>query len=125
MVAAVLRREGRYLLGLRPTEKRHGGLWEFPGGKLAPGESLLAAARRELAEELELRVTGIGDVLRSFADGSSPFVIEFVEARAVGDPVAVEHEAVGWFSVEEMGAMPLAPADATFAGWLRERAPLG
>ena len=88
------RREQRYLLGLRPSEKRHGGLWEFPGGKLAPGESLVAAARRELAEELDLDVTAVGDVLRSVGDRGSPFVIEFVEAHVVGDPVALEHEAV-------------------------------
>ncbi len=120
VVAAVLRREQRYLLGLRPSEKRHGGLWEFPGGKLAPGESLVAAARRELAEELDLDVTAVGDVLRSVGDRGSPFVIEFVEAHVVGDPVALEHEAVGWFTLEEMDSMPLAPADAAFAGWLKE-----
>ena len=118
VVAAVLRRKGRYLLGLRPSEKRHGGLWEFPGGKLAPGESLVAAARRELAEELRLEVTAVGGTLRSFRDTGSPFVIEFIETHAVGDPVALEHEAVGWFSLDEMGAMPLAPADAAFAEWL-------
>lgn len=119
MVAAVLRRQGRYLLGLRPENKRHGGLWEFPGGKLAPGESLLAAARRELAEELELEVTHVGRLLRSFHDGASPFVIEFVETSVDGDPVALEHDSVGWFSLDEMGAMPLAPADAAFVAWLR------
>ena len=118
MVAAVLRRQGRYLLGLRPTDKRHGDLWEFPGGKLAPGESLLEAARRELTEELEIQVTRVGRLLRSFADGASPFVIEFVETEATGEPVPVEHQRVGWFSVEEMRSMPLAPADAAFVEWL-------
>ncbi len=120
VVAAVLRRKELYLLGLRPSEKRHGGLWEFPGGKVARGETLLAAARRELAEELDLEVTGVGDVLRSFRDDGSPFIVEFVETRVVGEPVAREHEAVGWFSLDEMGAMPLAPADAAFAEWLWE-----
>lgn len=114
VVAAVVRRHGRYLLGRRPVEKRHGGLWEFPGGKLDPGESLLEAARRELAEELALAVAGIGELLLSVADGRSGFVIEFVEVHGEGEPVALEHEALGWFDPEEMRAMALAPADAAF-----------
>jgi len=52
VVAAVIERDGKYLLCQRPQGKRYGGLWEFPGGKLLAGESLLEAARRELREEL-------------------------------------------------------------------------
>jgi len=114
VVAAVLHREGRYLLGRRPVEKRHGGLWEFPGGKLDAGESLLEAATRELDEELGLRVTGVGSVLLSVADGRSPFVIDFVEVFAVGTPAALEHEEIRWLLPSEMLALPLAPADAAF-----------
>jgi 8-oxo-dGTP diphosphatase len=114
VVAAVVERHGRYLLGRRPAEKRHGGLWEFPGGKLDPGESVLEAARRELAEELALAVAGIGELLLSVADGRSGFVIEFVEVHGEGEPEALEHEALGWFDPEEMRTMALAPADAAF-----------
>src|SRR5690606_20769929 len=60
VLAAVIRRDGRWLVCRRPAHKRHGGLWEFPGGKLEPGESLLEAATRELEEELAVRVTGVG-----------------------------------------------------------------
>jgi 8-oxo-dGTP pyrophosphatase MutT (NUDIX family) len=49
VLAAVIQRDSRLLLAQRPSHKRHGGLWEFPGGKLAIGEDHLAAARRELA----------------------------------------------------------------------------
>ncbi len=115
VVAAVLRREGRYLLGLRPQRKRHGGLWEFPGGKVDPGESTLEAARRELAEELELEVTSVGDLILSVADGRSPFVIDFVDTVALGSPSALEHDELGWFTVDDMLEMRLAPADARFA----------
>ena len=52
VLATVIRRDGRLLVCQRPSHKRHGGLWEFPGGKVEPGESDLAASRRELAEEL-------------------------------------------------------------------------
>lgn len=120
VVAAVLARDGRYLLGRRPVEKRHGGLWEFPGGKLHSGESMLGAARRELAEELALEVNGIGELLMRVADGRSGFVIEFVEVQAEGDAVALEHEALGWFEPEAMSRLDLAPADAAFAQQLQE-----
>ena len=56
-VAAALlqRRDGRVLLGCRPLHKDHGGLWEFPGGKLEPGEDWAQALARELDEELGVR----------------------------------------------------------------------
>ena len=123
VVAAVLRREGRYLLGLRPERKRHGGLWEFPGGKVDPGESTLDAARRELAEELEIEVTSVGELVLSVADGRSPFVIDFVNTVAVGSPSPLEHDELGWFTVDEMLEMRLAPADARFVAHLARDVP--
>ncbi|MDX2194201.1 MAG: (deoxy)nucleoside triphosphate pyrophosphohydrolase [Gemmatimonadales bacterium] len=120
VLAAVLRRDGRYLVGLRPAHKRHGGLWEFPGGKCEPGESLGAAARRELAEELGLRVTAVGAELLRVHDAGSPFEIVFTVVDAEGEPVAHEHAALRWATVAELGALPLAPSDARFAAWLRD-----
>lgn len=120
VVAAVIQRGGRYLLGLRPPSKRHGGLWEFPGGKLRPRESTLDGLRRELAEEMNVRCVGMGAVRWTAADPGSPFVIEFVEATIEGEPVADEHDALGWFTPDELAAMPLAPSDAAFAQRLRE-----
>ena len=119
VVAAVVRRHGRYLLCRRPEDKRHGGLWEFPGGKVLDGETRADAVRRELAEELELETTGLGEVLFSAGDGDAPFVIEFLEAETVGRPLLHEHADLGWFTVEQMRELPLAPADARFASWLR------
>jgi len=114
VVAAVAVREGRYLLGRRPRAKRHGGLWEFPGGKLHDGESHLEAARRELAEELDVRLVSLGARLLSVHDEGSPFVIDFYEATVAGTPSPREHEAVGWFTLDELRNLPLAPADARF-----------
>ncbi len=121
VVAAVIEHDGRYLLGLRPTRKRHGGLWEFPGGKLDPGESLLDAATRELDEEMGVRCTGGGRLLWSARDPGSRFEIDFVEITIIGEPRALEHDAVGWFTVEELAAMPLAPSDQDFVGVLSGR----
>ena len=112
VIAAVVRRDGLYLAGRRPQQKRHGGQWEFPGGKLLEGEAMLEAARRELAEELSLDAVSVGDTLFSADDDGAPFVIHFVEVVAHGDPVAQEPSAVGWFTLDELAAMSLAPADA-------------
>jgi mutator protein MutT len=117
-VAAVLRRGTAYLLGRRPEHKRHGGLWEFPGGKIHAGEDDLAAARRELAEELGLRVTAIGGILYIAADPGSAFEIRFVEVYAEGEPEAMEHSEIRWADAAELLRMELAPADARF---VRER----
>jgi mutator protein MutT len=115
VIAAVVRRDGLFLLGRRPLGKRHGGLWEFPGGKVHPGESRLQAARRELNEELSLEVSAIGSVIYSTRDEGSRFVIDFTEVAATGLPVAHEHSDLGWFSPADLLGMPLAPADARFA----------
>lgn len=118
VVAAVVERGGRLLLGRRPAHKRHGGLWEFPGGKLDKGETIEEAAERELHEELALEVESVGTSLLAIDDGASPFVIEFHEVVAHGEPVAHEHEEIGWFLPDELGVMPLAPADHAFVRWL-------
>lgn len=114
VLAAVIRRGDRALLCKRPAHKRHGGLWEFPGGKLEAGETLLDAARRELAEELGLDAVSIGETLFVCRDPGSAFVIEFVEVVVIGDPVAHEHDDTRWLTVTEMGHLALAPADDAY-----------
>jgi len=122
VLAAVVRRNGRYLVARRPEEKRHGGLWEFPGGKMASDESLLEAATRELREELGLSVTGVGAVLFEAMDPGSPFLIRFVEVQVRGEPRALEHMEVGWFEPPTLQELALAPTDARFVReWVRER----
>jgi len=123
VVAAVVRRDDRYLVGRRPPAKRHGGLWEFPGGKLLEGESRLDAAARELDEELGLEVVSLGRLLFSVEDAGSPFVIEFFETDASGSPRALEHTEIGWFTVAELARMELAPADARFVRSLSANVP--
>lgn len=118
VVAAVIERDGTFLLGRRPEEKRHGGLWEFPGGKMDEGETPTEAARRELAEELQLRVTDVGPLLHAVHDAGAPFVIEFYPVRADGHPVAHEHSELTWLAPRSLGSLALAPADRVFAEWL-------
>jgi mutator protein MutT len=121
VVAAVIARGGRYLVCRRPDDKRHGGLWEFPGGKVLEGETRADAVRRELAEELGMDAAEVGALLFTASDEGSAFVIEFLETHAVGEPVLHEHSHAGWFEPDEMDRLPLAPADARFAAWLSAR----
>ena len=114
VVAAVMQRDGAYLVCQRPPHKRHGGLWEFPGGKLEPGETMMEAAHRELSEELGLTVTGVGAVRLQVQDPGSEFSINFVDVEAHGMPVPVEHTSVEWLSVKKLLELPLAPSDRQF-----------
>jgi mutator protein MutT len=114
VVASVVQRDGRLLLCLRPAHKRHGGCWEFPGGKVDPGESDLEAARRELREELDVAVVSVGPVELSVEDPGSPFVIEFLPVEIEGEPACLEHTDLAWVTEAEAAALPLAPSDRQY-----------
>lgn len=114
VVASVIRRNGRVLVCKRPEGKRHAGLWEFPGGKVRPGESVAGAVRREILEELGLKVESVGETLFTARDPGSPYVILFVETAVSGEPEALEHEEVQWLRPEALSSLPLAPADRRF-----------
>jgi 8-oxo-dGTP diphosphatase len=118
VLAAVVRDGDRYLVCRRPAHKRHGGLWEFPGGKLEPGESLLDAARREMREELGVDVREVGDVMLSVSDHGSPFVIEFAPVIIAGEPRCLEHSELAWVELEDLRELELAPSDHAFAEFL-------
>ena len=118
MLAAVVRDGDRYLVCRRPAHKRHGGLWEFPGGKLEPGETHLDAATREMREELGVEVRAVGGVMLTVADRGSPFVIEFVPVTIVGEPQCLEHSKLAWVELDELRRLELAPSDSTFAEFL-------
>lgn len=116
VVGAVIRDgQDRVLLCQRPEQKRHGGRWEFPGGKILRGESILQAARRELGEELDVEVVGVKGQPVPVQDPGSEWVVEFVETVVEGEPRAREHMEVVWVPREEVVDYDLAPADREFA----------
>lgn len=115
VAAAVIERDGRLLLGQRPPGKRHGGLWEFPGGKLLTGETVAEAIGRELREELELELERVGPVLFRARDPGAAFDVWFVEVAARGTARALEHTTVEWCDRSRLLELDLAPADRQFA----------
>lgn len=118
VLAAVISRQDRYLVCQRPLNKRHGGLWEFPGGKIELGESLLDAANRELTEELNVTAISVSEPIFSVHDEGSPFVINFVSAEIAGVPMCVEHAEARWASLKDIQHLELAPSDRQFVHFL-------
>src|SRR5205814_1766223 len=114
VVAAVIRKGQCVLICQRPHHKRHGGLWEFPGGKLHSGESFADAMRRELREELSLDVVSVGEHLDVIHDIGSPFEIHFISADVKGDPIPLEHQRIAWVPVPFCAQYELAPSDREF-----------
>ena len=121
VVAAVIERDGKLLVCQRPAHKRHGGLWEFPGGKVEPGEDDRSALRRELSEELLVDVLDVGAELFRNDDHGSTFTIAFIPTTIAGEPQAIEHDAIAWASWEAVADMALAPSDRRFVQHVLER----
>ena len=115
VVCALIVRERRLLLARRPAHKHLPHKWEFPGGKVEPGESPAAAVVREIREELgcEIVVTG---ALPTFTHAYGAVVIEmipFLCALAPGSPEPHPHEHVvlAWAEPGELSRYDLAAAD--------------
>ncbi len=98
VVAAVIESEGRVLVARRREGIRFGGFWEFPGGKLEPGETPERGLERELAEELGLE-TRTGELLCSVVYRGRGLAIELLAYRVLsfeGEPKLTDHDAVRW-----------------------------
>lgn len=94
----------RVLLARRPDHVRHGGLWEFPGGKQEPGEDIPAALARELREELDLEVASARPLLRIPHDYPSLSVElhVWIVDRWNGKPRGMEGQALEWVPVNAL-----------------------
>ncbi|MBI4589453.1 MAG: (deoxy)nucleoside triphosphate pyrophosphohydrolase [Candidatus Rokubacteria bacterium] len=120
VAAAVIEADGRYLITRR--EKGHlEGFWEFPGGKLRPGETLSECLRRELKEELGVEIS-VGEKLEtvSWRYPERTVVLHFFHCNLIGGPVVPqEGQAVAWATPEELEGYPFPPADASLIRRLR------
>jgi 8-oxo-dGTP diphosphatase len=122
VVAGVLCAEdGRLLMHKRPDHKAHGGLWEFPGGKVEPWETPVNALIRELREELGIAIDPDDCAPACFAEGSNAagdcaiVILLYTIARWQGEPQALEGGAVDWFTPERIAALEKPPLDIALA----------
>ena len=122
VAAALVDLEGRVLLQQRPEGKSLAGLWEFPGGKIEPGETPEAALIRELEEELAIVVPHACLAPATFA--SAPLgerhllLLLYITRKWTGVPRALEATALRWVRPNEMHALPMPPADRPLIGLL-------
>ncbi|MGC2520288.1 MAG: Nudix family hydrolase [Burkholderiales bacterium] len=112
-VAVLLRPDGTFLLAQRPRGKVYAGYWEFPGGKVEPGESVAVALEREIREELGVEVERAYPwITRIFTYPHATVRLHFYRVFAWrGDPGAVEHEALSWQRPDSVAVEPLLPAN--------------
>lgn len=121
VIACVISRGNRLLVCRRPLHKRHGGLWEFPGGKTTPGESDRDAAARELHEELGVVLLACDAPTFEATDAGSHFTIAFVPVRIDGEPKCLEHTDLVWDTPANLLKLPLAPTDLAFVRYLLQQ----
>jgi 8-oxo-dGTP diphosphatase len=116
--------DGRVLLARRPEGKKMAGLWEFPGGKLNPGETPEQALIRELKEELGIDVTAACLAPFAFAshayEGFHLLMPLFLCRRWKGIPTAQEKQALAWVRAAKLGDYEMPPADKPLIPLLRD-----
>lgn len=114
VVGAAVVRDGRVLAARRTAPAAAAGRWEFPGGKVEPGESEDACLVRELAEELGVEVR-----VERWLAGAQPvgerYVLKVAVATLVrGEPVPTEHDRVRWLAADELGDVDWLDGDRPF-----------
>ncbi|MFC0006957.1 (deoxy)nucleoside triphosphate pyrophosphohydrolase [Micromonospora siamensis] len=122
VVGAAIIADGRVLACARSAPPEVAGRWEFPGGKVEPGETETAALTRECAEELAVRVQVGERVGRDVRMAHGRSVLRVYAARLLhGDqPRLLEHSALRWLSVDELDSVDWLPADVPIVPALRE-----
>lgn len=128
VAAALVDRAGRVLIAQRPEGKSLAGLWEFPGGKIEPGEGPEGALVRELREELGVDVDPRDLAPFSFASHACPefdlLMPLWLARRWSGAPRAIEAQALAWAAPADLPAYAMPPADEPLVRALIAAGPL-
>lgn len=113
VVAAVIERDGRFLLTLRPAGTHLADHWEFPGGKCDPHETHAEALRRELHEELDI-VAAVGPLVHSVTHAypGRTVALHFYACSYEGEPKGMVGQQVRWVRREDLASLPFPAADA-------------
>ena len=124
VTAAVVFDGDKVLITRRPDDSRHAGLWEFPGGKIDPGESPDEALCREISEELnaEIRVVEIFDVVFYRYDWGPVLILAYtcqLLTKTLHNIGVAEHR---WVHPQELSNFPILPADRPIISRLKRQA---
>jgi mutator protein MutT len=113
VVAAVIERDGAFLLTLRPEGTHLAGHWEFPGGKCHPAETHGEALRRELFEELDI-VADVGELVHAVTHAYPERTVElhFYRCEYAGEAKPMLGQDMRWVPRRELDRLPLPEADA-------------
>ena len=113
VVGAAIVTNGTVLCAQRGPGKSLAGYWEFPGGKVEPGETKEAALVRECQEELGV-VVSVGDLFMEVTHSYPDLTVHLTLFHAVivqGEPQKLEHQDIRWITREEISQYPFCPAD--------------
>ena len=113
VTAAVIRIEDKVLIARRPANGLLGGLWEFPGGKLEPGEDLHACLKREISEELGVLVR-VGAQIGVYKHAYTHFKVTlhaFACELEAGEPRAVQAAEIYWANLGDLANFPMGKID--------------
>lgn len=123
VAVALIDPQGRVLVAQRPEGKSLAGLWEFPGGKIEPGETPEAALVRELAEELDIIVEPEALEAQSFVSHGYPefhlLMLLYMCRAWQGEPHSLESQPLRWATMAELETLPMPPADIPLLNSLR------
>ena len=124
VAAALVDGDGRVLVQQRPAGRPMAGLWEFPGGKCAPGERLAESLIRELAEELGIATDTSCLAPAAFADdeidGRGLLLLLYVCRKWRGIPRGCEGQALKWVRPVDMHVLDMPPADRPLIGLIEQ-----
>ena len=122
VTAGVIWRDGCLLIAQRPLDGLLGGMWEFPGGKQEPGETLPECLERELCEEMRIKVE-VGEQLAVIKHAFTHFRITVYvfecQYRSTGEPEAVEVRDWRWCTLDELHDYPFPVVDQKIIAMLR------
>jgi 8-oxo-dGTP diphosphatase len=123
VVGAAIVRDGRVLAARRTAPASAAGRWEFPGGKVEPGETDADSLVREIEEELRVRIT-VARWLQGAEEIGERYVLRVAVASLDGgEPVPTEHDQVRWLAVDELFDVDWLDADRPFLTELSELLP--
>lgn len=122
ITAALINSQGRLLVAQRPPGKKFGLLWEFPGGKVEPGEAPEESIVREIKEELclEIRVRSLFKTISLREPGSQADLHAYWCAIRGGSLTLLEHVAVKWATMSELQSLEFAKVDRLLLPYLEK-----